>query len=106
MDNLSIINEFVKLARIAELLENERPDVAKMIDETIKQAATELEKKYPPIETPVIDEYKYVPSSETDKLDQIADDIYSSKEFQEIKHNLNTKEASNKLDQLIYRKLA
>lgn len=106
MDNLSVINDFVKLARIAELLEEENPVVAKMIDETIKKAATELEKKYPPIDTPIV-EYKPVHSPKIDQnLDQIADDIYASEDFQKIKPNLHTKEANAKLDELISQKLA
>jgi len=95
MDNLSVINDFVKLARIAELLEEENPRVAQMIDDTLKSAATELESEYPPIATPVVN-----------YLDKVVDDIYNSKDFDSIKHNLHSKEASAKLDNLINQKLA
>ena len=105
MNNLDIINEFVKLARISELVETTHPEASKIIDETIKLAAQTIEEMYPPIETPVV-EYKYVPDSQEPDLDKIADDIYASDEFAKIKNSLHTKEASAKLDELINQKLA
>ena len=112
MTNLELLQTFVRLAQIAEEVEETNPAAAGEIDSFTEEALPgELDQQavdpemFPPIKTPEYPEMNTKSEGTKDPLEEIINEIALSPDWERIEPILNTPEGKEAIQNLIGKKI-